>query len=60
MSNFYDWFTEKTTGELCRVHCIDDYFGRHRYGYLPEGEDTHLNEEQFNQRFEKEKTHEPA
>ena len=33
MSSFYINAKHKKTGEIHRVLCIDDYFGKHKYGY---------------------------
>jgi hypothetical protein len=35
MSSFTLIAKNKTTGELTQIYCIDDYFGKHKYGYIP-------------------------
>lgn len=60
MSSFSFEATEKSTGKVRIVWAIDDYFGRHKYGYVLRGEDHHqvasdeevLNEKDFYNRFE--------
>ena len=38
MSSFSATFTNKKTGKTETVCCQDDYFGRHKYGYIfPDG-----------------------
>lgn len=37
MSSFTIQARNKETGDLCEVDCIDDYFGRHQYGYIVNG-----------------------
>ena len=42
MSSYITKFTHRTTGETVEVFAIDDYFGRHVYGYeLPNGDVLH-------------------
>ncbi len=35
MSNFKITAEHKSSGEIHEVWCLDDYFGRHLYGYIP-------------------------
>lgn len=35
MSSFKMTARHKASGELHEVWCMDDYFGRHLYGYVP-------------------------
>jgi len=46
----------KTTDELHEVWCLDDYFGRHQYGYLIGGGDKALREVEFYNQYEPEDT----
>lgn len=52
MSSFKAAARHKKTGELHAVWCIDDYFGRHKYGYIPniEGGEA-MTESQFNAQY---------
>jgi len=52
MSNFNFTAKDKTTGETVKVDAMDDYFGRHRYGYRTEGSQQVFKEEEFWQNFE--------
>lgn len=40
----------KETGGLCTVGCMDDYFGRHEYGYIVNGGNA-LGESTFCERY---------
>lgn len=43
----------KANGEILNLSALDDFFGKHRYGYRPY--DEHgivLTEEQFNKKYE--------
>ena len=53
MSSFRVTVKHKDTGKMTEVWCLDDYFGRHRYGYVPniEGGEA-LTEEEFNKQYE--------
>lgn len=51
MSSFKITARYKKTGEVKEVWCLDDYFGRHRYGYVIDKEDV-LTEEQFYRLYE--------
>lgn len=43
----------RKTGTEYVVFCIDDYFGRHNYGYdIKECDEPVLTEEQFNKHYE--------
>jgi hypothetical protein len=38
----------KRTGDIVKVWCLDDYFGRHKYGYIIRGDDKNaLTESEF-------------
>lgn len=39
MSSHHDTAINPRTGRKERVLCMDDYFGRHRYGYRFDGEE---------------------
>lgn len=47
MSNFTATFENKNTGEVKLVHCIDDFFGRHEYGYKFNDREEYLSAEQM-------------
>jgi hypothetical protein len=48
MSSFKIKAVNKKTGELHDVWCLDDYFGKHRYGYIPNsGEGEGMTEDDF-------------
>jgi hypothetical protein len=49
MSNFYAIVKNKQTGEEVYVEVLDDYFGKHQYGYKIE--DEVLTEEEFNEKY---------
>lgn len=51
MSSFTATFEHKTTGELVQVLCLDDYFGRHKYGYKVG--DKILNEAEFDEQYKR-------
>jgi len=58
MSSFKMKARNKKTGELHDVWCLDDYFGRHRYGYIPNnGEGEGMTEDDFYKEYHPE---EPA
>ena len=55
MSSFRIKATNKATGEEVEVWCIDDYFGKHKYGYIlnmaqPVG--TALTEKEFEELYD--------
>lgn len=35
MSSFKIQATHKASGETHEIWCMDDYFGKHQYGYIP-------------------------
>lgn len=59
MSSYYINAKNKETGEEIRIAAIDDFFGKHHYGYIPEYEfgnpmpGTALTEEQFKQQYDR-------
>jgi hypothetical protein len=50
MSSFKAQARHKVTGELVKVWCMDDYFGRHNYGYVVG--DKAMNEDEFEKEYE--------
>lgn len=50
MSNFNFKAKRLKTGEVCEVEALDDYFGRHKYGYVVGS--TIYTEEGFAESFE--------
>ena len=40
MSSFKVMARHNTTQELHEIWCLDDYFGTHKYGYLPNIKDA--------------------
>lgn len=68
MSSFTATFINKETGTKHKVFCWDDYFGRHRYGYVVDYNDTSLSngiwpteptvltEDEFQQLYKREDT----
>lgn len=53
MSSFKINAKHKSTGIIHEVWCIDDYFGKNKYGYCPNIEGGyHLTEEQFYREYE--------
>jgi hypothetical protein len=55
MSSYQVLAKEKATGKTSYIWCIDDYFGKHKYGYLADaGADavTSFTEEQFEEQYE--------
>lgn len=55
MSNFREFFTHKASGMLHEIDCLDDYFGRRKYGYRPlvYGHTEVLTEDEFQKEYEK-------
>ena len=49
MSSFGIRARHKVTGIIRNVGCIDDYFGKHNYGYLIDG--CYLTEDQFYEQY---------
>lgn len=56
MSSFEEKFRNKKTGEIETVFCWDDYFGRHRYGYVIKGHSRVLTEGEFMEKYERMKS----
>jgi len=53
MSSFKVKAKHKATGEIHDVWCLDDYFGRHQYGYIPNVEGSEaLTQEQYSKTYE--------
>lgn len=53
MSSFQMKAKHRVTREVHDIWCLDDYFGKHQYGYIHnEGERTVYNEETFNWLYE--------
>lgn len=50
MSSYYAEFKNKKTGHIARVLCWDDYFGRHKYGYVF-NDDTVLTEDEMSEQY---------
>lgn len=53
MSSFKTKFRNKSTGEIHEVLCLDDYFGRHNYGYELVGASRVLGEDEFKHQYER-------
>lgn len=53
MSSFFGDVKNKETGEIKRCCFFDDYFGRHQYGMKIEGIQCVLDEDSFNQDWER-------
>lgn len=61
MSSYYIQAKNKETGEEVRIAAIDDYFGSHRYGYIPNYEfgtdfskkEVVLNEDEYHKLYER-------
>lgn len=47
MSSFITLCKNRKTNELLEVICIDDYFGKHQYGFNVAETTGYLNEDQF-------------
>ena len=48
MSSFTIKAKNIQTGEIHAIWCMDDYFGKHRYGYIPNVEGrTAMTEDEF-------------
>lgn len=61
MSSFNMNARHKKSGELHVIFCIDDYFGKHRYGYIPNiVGGVALNEEDFHKFYTPEEKVEKA
>ena len=52
MSNFEATCKNRKTGEISSVICIDDYFGKHQYGYKVDDNIHIYNEEYFSKHYE--------
>ena len=52
MSSFSITAVSKLTGQTYEVECIDDYFGRHKYGYFVKGSESPLTQREFYDKFE--------
>ena len=57
MSNYYLKAKNKETGDIVEFEAMDDYFGKHQYGYAPKGWKHITNigaytQNQFDKRFE--------
>lgn len=53
MSSFKITAKHKKSGEKHSVWCLDDYFGKHRYGYIPNERDAlALTEDEFYMEYE--------
>lgn len=50
MSNYIFRAKNKTTGERVDVHAMDDFFGKHKYGYRIGNKN--LTEEEFYKEYE--------
>ena len=58
MSDWIAMYTHRTSGETFRVHAMDDYFGRDKFGYkFPDGKI--LREDEFEQRYSRSDDQEP-
>lgn len=53
MSSYKLQAKNKKTNEIFTVHAIDDYYGKHKYGYSIVNGDTAYTEEQFNELYER-------
>lgn len=59
MSSFKITARHKQDGTLHEVWCLDDFYGRHNYGYIICGSGKEMNEEDFYNQYEPvEPTHE--
>ena len=47
MSSYTIRARNKKTGQVNHVFCFDDYFGRHRYGYMIDNSGKYITEEEF-------------
>lgn len=55
MSSFTLRAKNKETGELHEIWCLDDYFGKHQYGYIPNNASAPaMTENQFYKYYEPE------
>lgn len=55
MSSFSIKARHKKTREMHEIWCIDDYFGRHQYGYIPNNPGgVWMNEKEFKAIYERE------
>lgn len=55
MSSYKTKARRKSTGEMHDIWCIDDYFGKRKYGYIvdKEGRESYaLTEAEFNNLYE--------
>jgi len=52
MSNYTVKAKDKKTGEVVDVHCLDDFYGKHEYGYQVEGSNFVMDSKAFNNMFE--------
>lgn len=54
MSSFTITAKHKKSGAIYKVWCLDDHFGRHVYGYVPQGVeiDEALKEKEFYDQYE--------
>lgn len=52
MSNYICKAKNKTTGIVVEVLAIDDYFGKHKYGYKVGNSQNVLNEILFDENYE--------
>jgi len=52
MSSFITTAINKKSGEDVQVYCLDDYFGRHRYGYIIDDDSNVLTEQEFKKNYE--------
>lgn len=58
MSSFTLRARNKETGEMHEVWCLDDYFGKHQYGYIPNNTSAPaMTENQFYKYYEVEDQH---
>lgn len=53
MSSYTENFRHKKTGAIHSVDCLDDYFGRHAYGYRVAALARIFREDEFNREYEK-------
>lgn len=53
MSSYKATAKKKSNGEIHEIWCMDDYFGKHIYGYIPniEGGEA-LTKEQFDREYD--------
>lgn len=45
MSNYETKVRRKDTGEIINIMCLDDYFGKHNYGYQVPNKTVYREEE---------------